>query len=827
MSHKIDNAQQDNVMSNLRQHKAWRTLLLAGTATLALSGCPGDGDDGEDGEQGPPGEVNVNIADATSLQAEFTGAEVTDGTASVTFLLTTANGIAVAGLESYAELDRLGMGIAKLAPLQKRSRPLPGTTVPENDPTQFKGTKSDQWTSYINNLVEPGEVNVGDDFPENWDQFKGTQIQAGIETGCGMDENGDGQPAIACLEAIGNGEYRYTFPMALADYPVVEGIDTTYDENLTHRITMELRRFRGDSALVNAFYDFIPATGEMASADQTREMVVLEEACLRCHSNDYTNDAAHPLILHGGARFALENCTVCHTTYSGDPETGATVDFGSMLHQIHKAEYFMIGFGGNGQDYREVTFPANGNDCSVCHLEGEDAPAQATNWYFHRQEACLSCHEKFAPADWDGTARGLFHADSFTPWVEGNCAGCHADDTNLMASAIYHSAKDMATENARTSYSYELGNGTYDPALGTLTFTLTWAGEMAPEMDPNVKSFWVNAAAFDGTEYDMGGVRADDLGSPFGRHKSRISFDLKTANMADSVVTSVAGEGGITYTVSGIDPLVHDLFNTTGQGFLDGKLFVCASASVVNMDTSTLVPVACDNAETRVIEAVVAGNKASFSVDGSDVTMRQLVALEMGCVNCHAEQADFSSSHVGTRGDETYPPNSACGSCHAGTPNTAVFLTDGSCVSCHNPHGSAHSNKPFERGFDFKVMIHEIHAGTRSERRTTDLEITYPDTPANCYACHEVGQLDLGSTAAKPPTLIGEVEYSPTVAACAACHATTEAANPSAVSHFRANGGVYEGTMGEYAAGGNAETCATCHSAGRSSGYDAAHGLME
>ncbi|GAA4879243.1 OmcA/MtrC family decaheme c-type cytochrome [Ferrimonas pelagia] len=807
---------QDGPMKTFTQHKTWRALLLAGTATLVLAGCPGDGDDGSDGADGSPGEVNVNIDSATSLNAQITAAAISDdGTVTVDFDLTTANGVAVAGLEVEDSVDRIGMGIAKYFDLQKRSRPLAASAFTE-DPTLFKGTKADQWTSYINAVVDPGDVNVEDSFPEDWDANAGAQIQAGIETSCGSE----------CVEATGNGSYRYTFSLPLDQYPVIDGLDTSFDANLTHRVTMELRRFRGDvkEALVNTYYDFIPATGAEASADETRELVVLEQACLRCHSNDYDNSAAHPLILHGGARFELQNCTVCHTTYSGDPETGATIDLGSMVHQIHKAEYFMIGFGGNGNDFRELTFPANGNECGVCHLEGDDAPAQATNWYFHRQEACLSCHEKFAPEDWDGTARSLFHDDSFTPYAEGNCAGCHADDTNPDGSAIYHSAQSLAITNAREAYAYELGNGTYDAEAGTLSFTLTWAANTAPETDPNVSAFWVSAAAFDGLEYDLGGTRGDSDGV-FGRHKSRIAFDLTTANTADSPVTSIVNESSVTYTVSQIDAELKDLFAQTGQGFLTGKLFVCADSSVVDMDTSTLVPIACDNTETRVTETIVAGNQASFSTDGSDIDLRRVVAMEMGCVNCHAEQADFSAAHVGTRGDEEYPPNSDCGSCHAGTPNTAVALTDGSCVSCHNPGGSAHSNKAFERGFDYKVMIHQIHAGTRSERRTTDLEITYPDTPANCLTCHAEGQLDLATLPAVPAFVADDGEFSPTVAACASCHATSEEANAAAVAHFRQNGGVFAGTVGQYEAEGNSESCATCHAAGRSSGYDVVHGL--
>lgn len=807
--------QQDRLMNPPLPAAPWRALLTAGAMALALSGCPNDGDDGAEGPEGPPGEVSINVAAANSLNATITGVTVDDaGNVMVDFDLTNANGVAISGLDSYADLDRIGMGIAKLTTLQKRARPLPSDGSASDG--SGKGSKAMQWTSYINRVVEPGDVNVGEGFPADWDANKGPQIQAGIETGCGIE----------CIEATGNGQYRYTFSMPLSEYPAVNGLDTSYDANLTHRVTMELRRFRGDvkEALVNAHFDFIPATGAAATADETRNLVVLEQACLRCHSNDYDNSAAHPLILHGGARFDIENCTVCHTPYSGDPETGATIDLGSMLHQIHKAEYFMIGFGGNPQDFRELTFPANGNDCHVCHLNGEDAPAQANNWDFHRQEACLSCHEKFAPADWDGTARGLFHSNGFTPFAEGNCAGCHADDTNPMGSAIFHLAKADATANAREAYAYTLGNGTFDPTLGTLTFTLNWAAEMAPETDPNVKAFWVTAAAFNGSEYDLGGVRADTA-SAFGRHKSRIAFDLKTANAPDGVITSVAGEGGITYTVSGIDPLVHDLFTATGQGFIDGKLYVCANASVVNLDTSALVPVACDSPDARVIDAIVAGNKASFSADATEVAMRRVAALEMGCVNCHAEQADFSASHLTTRGDETYPPDSACGSCHSGSPNTAMLLTDGSCVACHNPTGSAHANKPFEQGFEFKVMIHQIHAGTRAVRRTTELDATYPDSAANCSTCHGDGQISLATMASLPAFAAADGEFSPTVAACASCHAPSEAANPAAVTHFRQNGGVYGGTPGQYVPAEAAETCATCHDAGRSAGYDVVHGI--
>ncbi|WP_345317894.1 OmcA/MtrC family decaheme c-type cytochrome [Ferrimonas gelatinilytica] len=820
-------------MKTLTQLSPWRSLLLAGIASFALVACS-DGDDGADGPAGPPGEVNIGINDAKSLNATITEVSIDEaGTVAVDFTLTNANGVAITGLEQPDSVDRIGMGIAKLTSLQKRARPLPGDgadPAEDDDVSAQKGTKALQWTSYINRLVEPGTVNLGEVVPpEGWDDNKGTQIQAGIETGCGSD----------CVEATGNGTYRYTFSMPLEEYSAIEGLDTSYNPDLTHRVTMELRRVRGDvkEALVNTFYDFVPATGMAASPEETRNLVVLEQSCLRCHSNDYDNASAHPLILHGGARFEIENCSVCHTTYSGDPETGATIDFGSMLHQIHKAEYFMIGFGGNPQDFRELTFPANGNDCKVCHLDGEEgAPLQAENWHYHRQEACLSCHEKFAPEDWAGTARDLFHRPSFPPFAEGNCGACHAGDeyngeANDAGSSIFHLARTNATANAREAYAYTLSNGTYDAVAGTLSFTLSWTTGTAPESDPNVSAFWVSAAAFNGTEYSLGNARATTGSANFGRNRSRIAFDLATANTEGSPVTSVVGEAGVTYTVTGIDPVEHDLLATTGEGFMYGKLFVCADSTVASIDPESLQPVDCDSTEVRVTKAIVAGNQASFSADGTDVVMRRVAAMEMGCVSCHAQQPDFSSAHLGTRGDETYPPNSACGACHAGTPNTAVTLTDGSCVNCHNPEGSAHANKPFERGFDFKVMIHQIHAGTRSERRTTDLAITYPNSPANCVTCHEAGQLDLGALTAVPAFLASDgagalIEYSPTVAACAACHAVTEDANPAAVAHFRGNGGVYGGTRGQYEAEGNNESCAVCHSAGKSLGYDAVHGLQ-
>ena len=825
------------MMKRFNFNSATKAMLGAGLLSLLLTACGGS--DGKDGEDGKPGPVGLDVGQATTLKASLEGVKIDNGIVSVDIVLTNANGVPVTGLEQYAQVNSLGLGIAKLSP------------------ESGKGYKTPQWTSYINTVqaVNPARsltnytYTVGG-VAKDVKFTPGDAIQANIESSC----------KTACLTVVDAGVYRYTFKANLSALNPIDGLDLTYDPALVHRITLELQTDGSkDAKLVNSHIDFLPSDNfKEAAATDTRTVVDLEANCIKCHNTNYsdTSSTAKPLALHGGKRIAIANCQVCHNSYSKDPETGASLDMGAMVHAIHKGTYTMVGYGGTiydfsgtipkaeyplfreGKDVSErVTLPVSIGTCESCHSTDGKGPVDADNFKHHRGLACASCHMTgFNPVDnseWltppegqkdRGFVGNYFHyyatpeidgipgADLVNVFQNGGCAACHAAEGEE-GSAKYHLAKTVVTKSIRDEYAYKLGNGTFDASGNKLTFTVQWHNDTAPNADTSVKALWLVAAALD-KEYQIG-YKA----STFGTHPGRFSVNLVKEYPA---ITMAQTGNTLTYTIAGITQ--PDMI-ALKKGTLSAKLFVCA-------DQSETKAVDCsDTTITHKTEVIIAANQANFagiSAGDSPFVARNVVASEAKCANCHGKQADFSVAHSRVR--PTGSPDSGCSSCHTSEPNTAVALTDGSCVTCHNNsltavNSTGHSAgraKDFSRGFDFKVMVHQIHANTRSGRfgsYTTD--VTFPENPANCAVCHDKGQLNLATLGDKPVFIASTGEYSPTVAACASCHAPTAEGNSAVIGHFETNGGVYNGATGTYTPG--SETCATCHGEGKSSGVDKVH----
>ncbi|MGS0703695.1 OmcA/MtrC family decaheme c-type cytochrome [Shewanella sp. 0m-4] len=772
------------MMNRYKLTSAVKSAIGIGAFAIALIGCGSDGKDGEDGNNG---NIGIDIQQATSLKANILHATITEGVVAVDFELLTANGVAVSGLESFDDINALGFGIAKLDALQKRDRPLPGFGSPEPEATPMKGEKSSQWVSYINSIKIPGSIADGQALPEGWDKHQGPQIQANIETSC----------KTACIEVLAHGEYRYTFSKALNQYEQIEGLDTEFKSELTHRITLELKPTNvvSNATLINTHYDFIPALDREAEADETRNLVDLQESCIRCHNDNYEHAWAPKLSMHGGKRIEIENCAVCHTTYSGDPETGATIDMGSMLHQIHKGQYFMIGYGGKAHDYSEVTFPADAKACQSCHIEGENAPAQAEQFHFHRQEACLSCHEKFAAPEWDGTARGLFHSEQFPQYVERDCAACHADDSNPMGAAKFHLRSELERAIVKQDFNFEVTNSaiSFDDATdATLSFTVTF--DTALESSPSELSFFkdLNVIAAGSTETDFNNYDRS--------HKNRKSWNVASSALIESGTVSVKTEDNKSYDYA-INSVNAADFGTQNSGSLLVGARLCT-----NPDSEEVL--ACD--DEGVIFTTINADSTTFGIIQDS---RRVVSSDNACQGCHDNSLDITKHHPAK--------SSSCVACHS--PEATVLnngsFTDGSCASCHTAElTQRHNGRELNNAFDYKVLIHTLHANKRDLRQGSE-QITFTKHYGDCASCHDKGQLAMSDTATLPAVMAkldGEnVEYSPIAAACGSCH-TKE----SFGAHVESNGGVFGTPRGTY---DGTESCATCHAEGKSFGVDKVH----
>jgi OmcA/MtrC family decaheme c-type cytochrome len=190
------------------------------------------------------------------------------------------------------------------------------------------------------------------------------------------------------------------------------------------------------------------------------------------------------------------------------------------------------------------------------------------------------------------------------------------------------------------------------------------------------------------------------------------------------------------------------------------------------------------------------------------------------------------------------PGNDKCGSCH--NPVSATALTDGSCNSCHNNDtvaymgadiyhtaGADHikSIRTANNTLNYREMVHSLHAGTRTVKGmgAPRDETTYPQSAANCQACHDEGQLDFAGLKTENSQLVATVgatadgqvtELSPTVATCAGCHSKVA----DWAGHAKEFGGVVEDNASAgriYKAGD--ETCYYCHAEGQAYGVIKLH----
>jgi predicted CXXCH cytochrome family protein len=175
----------------------------------------------------------------------------------------------------------------------------------------------------------------------------------------------------------------------------------------TYTVLIESRRVFGSIRKAgDATYDFVVADDAGSPPAPAPRQFVLRDACNECHND---------LQIHGGNRFAVTGCVVCHTRGAEDRITdpvssdGVTIQFGDMIHKIHRGHdmasvaatangadpyrYQVIGYGSSVHDFSEVGFPIIPNgvmECAKCH----GAAAQAADIYANVTRAnCGGCHE--------------------------------------------------------------------------------------------------------------------------------------------------------------------------------------------------------------------------------------------------------------------------------------------------------------------------------------------------------------------------------------------------------------------------------------------------
>ena len=406
-----------------------RNLIMAGMLGLLVAcGGGGGGNSAPGVEPGPPppGQPippepipptpsDNPYAEQAVLNAYITSATLNaDNQPVIQFQLSDKNNVAITDLV----VDDVRFVIAKLE-------------------TSPQGNMTGSWQSYVNVIAQPSTG-------------PGTEptLQATYERDGEFTNNNDGT-------------YTYQYATSLSDLPqdildqaAVEGLDLSFDPNLTHRVVIQ---FDGAPGKANPNYDWVPATG---ATDGLMSMDIAATAnCNRCHD---------PLALHGGGRQQVKYCVTCHNPGSVDPESTNTVDMKVMIHKIHMGAnlpsvqegqpYYIVGFRGSVHDYSDVHFPQDIRNCENCHAgsaTGSDLTypdgsayeltqtSQGDNWSIYASAAaCGSCHDNL---DFSRHAGG--QPD------DTNCNSCHS--TGGRAGSIQDSHQ-IPLDEARKKFAAEI-----------------------------------------------------------------------------------------------------------------------------------------------------------------------------------------------------------------------------------------------------------------------------------------------------------------------------------------------------------------------------------
>lgn len=720
------------MMKRFKFNTAYKALLGAGILSLALAGCGGSGEDGQDGIDGEPGLATISITNATTLDATISSATVADGTVTVDFLLTNANGVAITGLTNTNDIR---FGVAQLTHIV--------------DPATDGSAGFDhgyQWLSYINTQQAPNNPpsDVTDLSPKN-------EFQASIEAA---------SACATCLVDNGDGSYTYTFQQNIAN--VTTPVAVAFDANDTQRVTLELR-LSADLA-VNAHYDWQPSSGATEGI-QSRDVVSID-ACYTCHQPD-------SLKMHGGRRMDIENCVVCHTSTSGDPESGNSIDFTYMIHAIHRgserhtfigedetvvpAPYKIVGYGGNVYDFGNVDFPRNpAADCSVCHVQGDNAPQDAALFTAEKSNtACIACHSDHPSTHHESTdCMSCHNAENPYPGNgqgTGSAVKRHGDVLKAFTEA---QAMSVAISNVATNDN------------GQLTFNLQVLDQDGNAVDQDVVNQSSRVVVAWDIDKDFPAYEAASYS------QRRIALNTGTFDSSSRTYTITATTFNQPADAQGknfeIWSTLQACFNNGGYGVADIALTPCA--------TEGTRQVTIQQTPYRFVWGAQAPDTTA------SVTARRSIIDPSKCQGCHGEVIHHYTNGV-------------------------------NCATCHTPDKTLSSDSSYPGGrkptsFAFKAHVRAGHELNHNGMNSGTV------IKSDCMTCHTDDGIQLGRSSDRvwrfgDLTDGHDIWVSSDAGACLSCHQRylTEAVT----SHIETNGGIIDGTSKDDVKQRAAETCRTCH----------------
>ena len=598
----------------------------------------------------------------------------------------------------------------------------------------------------INGVATPGAVSVRPvlaRIPQGENQHRAYTARMATSRLTGMTAEQADRDRSGTIEKVGEGEYVYTFGTKLPD---------GYDQAATHTVAawalrdleeFDLGEFEGADT-----FDWVPAGSEL----EERPPVVRDESCNACHGKLSAHDNRTTVAL----------CVTCHTLQSTDPDTGNTVDFATMVHKIHRGAdlpsvlagepYQIIGFRNSVHDYSTVEYPADVRNCKTCHIENIPAVAAAKASLRRASSPRRSRASSLRTAALTEEPVSKLHGSEenqhlLEPSMRA-CGSCH-DDVNF-ATGENHASLPQISDNQCTRCHTPQGELEFDISiLGSHTV------ERASQELPGT-----NFEILDVTDTGAGQTPTvsfsitNDAGEPveptsMGRLALVLAGNAKDFSEFYSENARVAqGSGG-------------RFFYTFQQAIPEAASGTWA-VGIEGYQNAMILP---GTLQERSVRDAGDNQVFYFSVDGAPAVPRRQVISQQKCNSCHFD-LDL----------------------HGSNRNAVEH-----CVLCHNPATTDVARRPAEAGapesVNFKNMIHRIHAGEDQERDYTVYgfggsrhnynEVRYPNSLADCAACHVNGSEDLplevGLLSAVAPR--DRINPSPpATGACVSCHTALSSA---------------------------------------------------
>jgi OmcA/MtrC family decaheme c-type cytochrome len=589
--------------------------------------------------------------------------------------------------------------------------------------------------------------------------------------------------------------------------------DLTFETSLVHRLTIQLSGNAPGTGTntpdgvevtpgvpmtnpVDAIYDFVPATGQAATAADPSRDIVATAKCNECHRQlgGIPGDAPESsgAGFHGGNRNDTKYCVVCHTAQRRYGRTEATFDAGTMSftgstyvvsgrtigdlpNHIHKTHLGPLlakkNYDYGGLKYNETLFPQDIRNCTKCHDASDTSTvktAQGDNWKnVPNRLACGACHDGIDFA----TGKGVTIADAakgLTSSPQGHAGGAQADDSVCALchkpSAIDTAHLPVTPPNEQSALHVAGGNSNTNAAWIASNTNRLPAG--AIKVTHDIKSVSVNAS---GQPVMVFRMLQNGAPAPFDdpTRATEIWPGFMGAPSVYFVFSApqdgIAAPADFNVTVNGY---LRSLWNGTssgnGRGTLsgpDGDAYYTATLTGVTIPANAKMLTGGLGYSYSVINTLPLTQTNLAAYPTAPATAASGLTPGMpnrigGLIVITPNTQKVADGHTGRR---PIVEDARCNKCHqelgtftedafhAGQRNDAT-----TCSWCHNPNRASSGWSA-----DSTSFIHGIHASAKrsvpftwhaSSTSESFADIKFPGILKDCETCHLPGTYDFSAT---------------------------------------------------------------------------------